>query len=240
MADPKTIERVQKLLRLAESSNVHEAATAAARAQELMTRHRIDAAWVHADAAAIEDHRDRPLVTSVRLPRWRVMLAAAVAETNGCRVYVRRGASSSHVVIVGTRDDAASVVTLDAHLCGELERLTRRLGHGRGRRWCTGFRLGAVATLARRLHEARSRAFSRARDEARAARDDTSSQALVRLDGALSRLEAREQAVEKFMRDQLRLARGSRQSLRPQADAYLHGCEAAMALDLEPRARLMA
>ena len=40
MAD--IVDRVRKLLALAGSSNVHEAAAAAARAQELITRHRLE------------------------------------------------------------------------------------------------------------------------------------------------------------------------------------------------------
>ena len=54
----KLLDRIKRLLRLAESSNVHEAASAAARAQELMSRHRIEAASLEADSTAgIVDHR---------------------------------------------------------------------------------------------------------------------------------------------------------------------------------------
>jgi hypothetical protein len=238
MGAPKTIDRIQKLLRLAESSNVHEAATAAARAQELMTRHRIDLAAIRTDDAVIEDHRDRPLVASSRVPRWRVMLASAVAETNGCRVYVRRTHAASELVIVGTGDDAASVLTLDAHLSTEVDRLTRRLGHGRGRRWCNGFRLGAVTTLALRLREARTSARAQARHEARHTAHPSGSQALVCIDGALQRLDEREAAVETFMRERLRLCTAPRRTLRPDADAYTQGRHAAATVDIDPRARL--
>lgn len=238
MTDPKIIERVQKLLRLAESSNVHEAATAAARAQELMERHRIDVATVHAEPSAIEDHRDRPLATSSRLPRWRVTLAVAVAEASGCRVYIRDAEGRRSLVVVGTRDDAANVLTLDAYLAGEVERLTRRLGRGQGRRWCTGFRLGAVTTLAHRLREARNAARTRARREAEARRAAGQTTALVRVDTGLRRLEERERDIEAFMRERLRLRRETRRRLRADADAYAQGSAAATMVRIDPRPRL--
>lgn len=238
MADPKTIDRIQKLLRLAESSNVHEAATAAAHAQELMERHRIDLASIRSDADAIEDHGDRPLVACARPPRWRVLLASAVAEASGCRVYLRRTEALREVVIVGTRDDAAHVVTLDAHLSAEVERLTRRLGRGQGRRWCTSFRLGAVTMLALRLREARARARAQARHDAEAHRATGESAALVRIDTALRRLDEREARVEAFMRERLRLRRGPRRTVRPDIDAYAQGRFAARSVDIDPRLRL--
>jgi len=44
MADDKVINKIQKLLALATSDNVNEAAVTAARAQELMTKHQLEMA----------------------------------------------------------------------------------------------------------------------------------------------------------------------------------------------------
>jgi hypothetical protein len=48
MTEPEVIEKLQKLLRLAESANEHESALALERAQELAIRHRIELASVQA------------------------------------------------------------------------------------------------------------------------------------------------------------------------------------------------
>ena len=239
VADPKTIDRIHKLLRLAESSNVHEAATAAARAQALMERHRIERATLDLEPDSIRDHRDRPLVSASRLPQWRAMLATVVAESNGCRVYLRRERASSHVVVVGTREDAVHVAALEAHLSAEVERLTRAIGHGRGRRWCTHFRLGAVSTLGLRLRQARDRARAEARRQAQDAESGpTGAHALARLDTALCRLDQHDAGVDAFMRERLRLTTPRRRPTRLQPDAFAEGRQAAASVDLDARRRL--
>jgi hypothetical protein len=63
-AEQAVLERVRKLLALASSPNIHEAASAAAKAQALIERHRLQSWLDAADAEAadpIEGGQDTPL-----------------------------------------------------------------------------------------------------------------------------------------------------------------------------------
>jgi hypothetical protein len=243
VTDAKVIDRVLKLLRLAESSNVHEAAVAAARAQALMERHRIDAAVLEAGEGPnardpVRDEPDAPLESGTRLPRWRLMLATTLAELGGCRAYLRHQGDGRRLVLVGTRDDAAAVRTLHVHLVAELDRLTRTLGRGRGRRWCTGFRLGAVTTLCERLRAARRDARRQAQTDAARRLADGESTALVRLGAGLQRLEARQREVDTWMAEHLDLRQRGPRTVRADADGFERGRAAGHAVDLRARAAL--
>ena len=83
--DPPLLDRVRKLLALATSPNIHEATAAAALAQTLIARHRLQT-WLDADQTVaddpepIEDARDTPLEASKRLRTWKTVLANALAE----------------------------------------------------------------------------------------------------------------------------------------------------------------
>jgi hypothetical protein len=223
-ASEKVLDRVRKLLKLAESSNVHEAANAAARAQALMERHRIDAAALDdAEPESIGDYPDEPLESSRRIPRWKLGLAATVARLGGCRVYLSGHGDRRAVILVGRADDAAAVRLLYAHLCRELDRLTRKLGHGRGRKWCTAFRLGAVATVVERLEQAQAEAHRAARAEARQQVEAGDRGALARIEHGLARLKELDAALDAWMRDNLDLRRRRPRTVRADADAYAQG-----------------
>src|SRR5580700_1722926 len=80
------IERVRKLLALAGSSNEHEAALAAEKAQELMLRHGFDLAQVAAtkhETFGVGEAR----LTSARVDPWRRRLASSVARALAGEMY---------------------------------------------------------------------------------------------------------------------------------------------------------
>lgn len=158
-------ERIRRLLALSESSNVHEAAAAAAKAQELMTKHQID----QAEVAELAGEDDEPLedeelqVFGSKVVTWRECLAAALATANGCDLYHRisrqggrRRASSR---IVGPVGAVAAVRYMLAYLEREVDRLCQKEAGdwGRGalpRSWYRNFRFGAAYAIGRRLHAA--------------------------------------------------------------------------------------
>src|SRR6266849_6358620 len=92
MSIDKIIERIQKLNKLATSSNVNEAAAAAAMAQRLMTEHRISEAQLSAE----HDEADAPITDmdvlaasgNKRPQTWLVWLATGAARANGCRIVI--------------------------------------------------------------------------------------------------------------------------------------------------------
>jgi hypothetical protein len=149
------LERVEKLLRLATSNNVHEAAQAMARAQALIERHRLDDVLrARADDPVIDD-RDHPLDASRRLRDWKIALAAVLADANAATSYLldrgRGKEGSKAIILVGRRSDLDAVRALYAWYVPRIEALTllhARPGPSVDRAWARGFRFGAVDALA--------------------------------------------------------------------------------------------
>lgn len=163
------LERIRKLLALAESSNVHEAAAAAAKAQELMTKHRIEQAELEADVAGAEDEPvlDQDVDTFGGRKPWRELLLSGLARANGCEVYLTRRRRSYVLRVIGAASATSLVRYMQAYLVREVGRLCflaaseeraqrRSRGDARhvGAPWHNSFRLGAAAELRTRLLEA--------------------------------------------------------------------------------------
>lgn len=223
----KLLDRIRRLLRLAESANVNEAATAAATAQTLMARHRIEAASLDTgdETSGIVDFRDAPLEASKRLRPWKIELASVVARANGCRIYLLDRGRTDEVILVGRAEDAELVRLLYGELVKRVESLTRKHGEGRDRAFCNGFRLGVVTTLEERLRKANADASERAIEAGVATDDDDPDARLAASDAAIAirKLDARADAVDRFLDRTLGLRAGKAKSLRADAEGYAHG-----------------
>ena len=218
MAD--IVDRVRKLLALAGSSNVHEAAAAAARAQELITRHRLESLRLGApDPDPITDGAAEPLEVARRLRRWRVVLATELARVNGCSAYTVSHGWEERILVAGRAADRAAVAAMWAWLLVRVEWLSAAAGPGRSRKWHEAFRVGAVEAVAERLLASD--------EETRAAFPPD---ALVHIVPALAE---RERAVERFVTEELRLGPG--RGMRMDARAYERGVAAGRELPLPPR-----
>lgn len=209
----RVLERVRKLLALATSSNVHEAALAASRAQELIDRHRlqrlIDEENRNAEAAPITDGREAPLVEARRIRKWKSVLAQALAQLNGCLAYTEKRGKMKRIILAGTAEDRAAVATLWEGLVRRIEWLsaTHLDGEGQDKRWHDAFRIGAVQTITDRLQESR---------QASTAQVQTTALAVAAR--GLARRKAR---VDQFAQDNLHLKAG--RGMRVDADAYAEG-----------------
>lgn len=150
------VDRIRKLLALSKSSNPNEAANAAAAAQKLMDRHRIEQAALEEPETEDEPIRDfeDPLDSGRRMPTWRKRLAVNIADANNCRIYLRHGGGTD-VAIVGRAADAQTVRYLYAYCVREIDRLTRSHGSGNGRTWCNNFRIGCVDAIRIKLEAQR-------------------------------------------------------------------------------------
>lgn len=131
MSKDKILDRIQKLLRLADNNpSVEEAALAAQRAQELMFEHKISMAEVALDG------EDEPVVDekieaeTKRVPIWLASLWHAVARHNFAKaVYCnpRHGAAvKAYIRVFGTSQDVAAVKYLVAYLQREIEQLAEQ------------------------------------------------------------------------------------------------------------------
>lgn len=220
MADVAAVlVRVEKLLALATSANVHEAALAAARARELIDAHRLDgllAARAAARGEGPEPVGEEVLEVAKRPRRWRAILAGALAESQACLVYSAARGGEQELRLAGRAGDRAAVRTLFGWLAPRLEWLSASHGAGRSRAWHEAFRVGAAEVIAARLGE-----------PAAAANPDST--ALLAGDHAL-----RAAAVEAWAATNLRLGGG--RGLRLDAHGYAQG-QAAAATLVTPRVR---
>jgi len=167
-ADP-ILSRIQKLLALATSDNVHESAQAAAAAQRLMLQHGIDSADL-APPSVQEIILDHDLANDT----WFQILAKHVGESCFCRTYGKtvhvpgRVNRRTVTVMLGRANDVAVASVLLAWLAGEVNRLADKdwvreerggsYGYGKpvhGKTWKNSFRQGAVKTLGERLQTSR-------------------------------------------------------------------------------------
>lgn len=164
-ATKEVIEKVAKLLALAagRGTTPEEAATAAATAQRLMLRHRIEQAqlaqlesddpigFTSAPGSAAET--DQGFVFQTK--RWQLDLLKAIGSANGCMsVITRKERSGQWLELVGRQSDLEVCRYLWAYLSGEIERLKAEQTRGWSQTRKSHFCLGAAHTVGAALrHE---------------------------------------------------------------------------------------
>lgn len=224
----EAIAKVTKLLRLSESSNPHEAALAAQRAQEILTRYDIDRAALSLDGGsepdeAIEDFSRRaPLDEGGKsLATWKLSLANTIAKANQSRIY-RTGVA---VGIVGRPSDVEKVRYLYDYLLREVDRLADRDGKGCGKTWRTQYRFGVVEAITVKLAETRAKVENEMRAEVQGT-------ALVRVNEAIQNIERKDRALDAWVSANLKLRAGPRRPMRANHGAREAGREAGKSITI--------
>jgi hypothetical protein len=192
------LAKIKKLLLLAQSSNEHEAALAAARAQELIDFHKLSLAEIDAKLFEAENPVDIcELSEDLDIGRyrltwrsWKARLLREVARLNGCRLLwgclsKREGKlvwlPRRVMMIVGRESDRQVVEYLATYLMREIERLAKiafEKVHGTGNcrelpNWTTSFGFGAAKTvLERMMHERTQSTTTHPQMQAVVLRDD--------------------------------------------------------------------
>lgn len=215
MTYQEAIYKATKLLRLAQSSNQHEAALAAARAQEIMDRFKIESLSISEQSAPeepIKDFRNDPLETELKSKvAWKIQLASAVARHNQCRIYIMGGP----IAIVGRPSDVTTVRYLYGWLVREVNRIAGRDTAGYGRIYSNNFRLGMIDTIRERLAEQRQQTDSALRAEAA----QNNGLALVIVNKALTKRSEQLAQVDRWMQSNLRLNKGRSSHIATHATA---------------------
>jgi len=244
-AQPKsmsTLDKVKRLLALAQSNNPHEAAAAAAEAQRLMMKHGIEMAELNAPQSV-----DRLIVDTGNMNVWYRVLAKHVAGATFCTIYALSGAgpgkSTGQVAICGYKDDVAVASVLLAWLAQEVNRLCDlewaplRSSGLSANAWKKSFRLGAVHTIGQRLamENQKQRAIL-AETTAPTSNWNTSSCALTRLDTYSNDAAL---AVKKFLSAEGTRLSSSRAAGPKHGDAFAQGREAGHRVGLTPPKRAL-
>lgn len=190
------VDKVRKLLALANSKNEHEAANAAARAAQIMERYRLSAAML-AQAEQREDEAEpfstnsdiRAARAHIRMPTWYWQLAWSIAGANRCKPWTHDHPMTGkrRVTFLGRPSHArAAAYMLDA-IANEVDRLGREyvaeIRPERRRSAGKSFRLGCIMTIDERLEESAESTEAEIRAELSKAGDESG---LVRLDSAIA------------------------------------------------------
>jgi hypothetical protein len=218
------LRKIRGLLKLGESDNPNEAASAAAMAARLMERHSIEAAALEIKADQAEP--DEPL-KEFKEPlgksgSWRYRLADALATANGCLIYK----TGSELRIAGRASGAEKVRYLFAYCEREIDRLARRNTRGEGRTYANNYRIGCVGAIKEAIAEERAALRAEMRTEAEE-RDSVSQwrpgpSALVAVDNAIARVDRQteEASAWAFKTLRLRTSRGSSSRSNPSARSH--------------------
>lgn len=129
----QVVEKIQKLRRLATSSNVHEAAAAAAAADRLIQEHGLQEAQLEAEGKAPGEKpslETEPVAAWTGLtPAWQMALGGLLCNHYECACYreniKRDGRRVESLRIVGRPSDVATVRYMFAWLVLEIERLAQ-------------------------------------------------------------------------------------------------------------------
>lgn len=130
------IAKVQKLRRLATSSNANEAAAAAAAADRIIQEHALSEAQLEASGehvAELPTEAKDPLhvFRGGRTPAWHLRLCVELARHYGCALYVEGfrypngRKAEEHVKIVGRSSDVEALRFMYSWLSVEVERLAQ-------------------------------------------------------------------------------------------------------------------
>lgn len=210
----KVIDKVRKLLRLAERGGTpEEAASAAAKAQELILRHKLDSVTLDDDTPEEEQvvgHHDNAPLDASGSATWKTRLAHFLCLHNSCRA-VKYGRA---LLIVGTPTNVETVRFLYRHVSDQIQNLTRMSASGRGKSYANNYRVGCVDGVNEKL-----------RDMQRAIRQEYAGSS------ALMVIDKEGKAVDAFMSG-LNLRRGARSSMRPDFGARQAGRSAGRGISL--------
>ena len=166
------MRRIEKLMRLAESPNEHEAAAAAAKAQELLIENKLSMSDVERRS---QDQANPLTETEYKIEskeRWRHDLASNIASAYFCSTvhWSGRTAGSHRVAFLGRKADIEIAWFMYGYLAEKIETLAK-VGYKaeydrrvltndiRGalsmdtRKWTRAFKHGAQQTVSARLYE---------------------------------------------------------------------------------------
>jgi len=161
----RVVEKIRKLMNLAESNNENEAASAAALAQRLMVQYDLESAVLAAEAGDdakeqeedIEESSMGDLESFARRAAWKDWLIMYITKANGVYVYTSHKGMQGKCKtyrLIGQPRHVATVRYLYVYLAREIERHSKAQGKGKGAVWSNTFRQSAALTVGERLKEA--------------------------------------------------------------------------------------
>lgn len=161
--DPKTIDRIRKLLALANGGTTEaEAEAAMSKAQAIMAEHNLTMAALERSGGQGEGRRKESTKTNLMYP-WKRELLGTIARVNFCYINIEWKITKSNQCIgagfslIGRESNIVAARNMWEYLLDTIEKLVvAEVGTSpqeRYTRWSHSFRLGAATRLRERLNE---------------------------------------------------------------------------------------
>jgi hypothetical protein len=238
-----TIKKIMDLLAMTEDNGCTEAeaVAAAALAQKLMLKHRIEMADVEISGAEPDEEIrgwEDPLDDGQKsIVTWKGRLALIVARANGCEVYWAYTSSGKMgLMLIGRASDVGTVRYLYGFIQREMNRLGRSYS-GNGRTWMNNWRLGVCDAIRDSFREAKEAARREAVEDKRKAEGLTVENALVLINNAMAKVDQRYASVKRYAQEQMnmRYTKGRRTYARHNSSAREAGRRDGRTIDVSRR-----
>lgn len=218
---PDIVEKVRKLLALSTSSNIHEAANAAAVANKYITQYRLkeeDYAQQQVEPTTNEivfDDPD-PIYVSARVIPWKMQLACILAQHYGCAIWNDKKynvgdnkRSVSRYRLIGRPTDVSFVRAMFDWLVQGISQYSEAECRGRGHATANSYCLGAVRGIHNLFQEARDNVVAKA--------------ALAGRSTSIVRLNNREQEAQQYLATKYHLIQAPDPKPKFNPDAFERG-----------------
>lgn len=145
----KIIDKVNKLLKLSQSSNIEEAMSAYDKAHALLKEYNLK----------IEDIKEKPEVDGVEIlsgkkneTKWKTILLNGIAKSNYCALMISKSVETNYK-IYGRDYNIESTKIMFDYLCEAIERITKIERKNQKIFNANSFKMGAVKNVVSRLNE---------------------------------------------------------------------------------------
>ena len=214
-------EKIKKLLALAANNpSQAESASALAKAQALMTEHKIEQATLENSKPNEEDiFAGLGSEDGVTRSYWKLTLASYLGSANGVFVYK----SGKTIGLVGKKSNIQSVTYMFQYCISEIERLSKANCKGLGHSYANDFKRGCVSAIASAIRFEREQLEKRMREQASAMNGE---RGLIVLNNAIAKINrdfdlAKQAAYSP--QSGLRLRAGSYSGTRVKTSGYEQG-----------------
>lgn len=161
MPPDKILDRIRRLLALSTSTNEHEAALAASKAQDLLLKYNLEMSQIEQKEG---DEVERWNFRTPLAETWLDVLINGIATNNMCRVIRGKGYKDGsreggkfipgkevrHYYMFGKKPNLEVTVYMYSYLAAEIDRLTPK---GQTAKYVRAFRIGAAAKVAERMKQ---------------------------------------------------------------------------------------
>ena len=227
-------EKIRKLLALAANNpSKEESASALAKAQALMTEHKIEQATL--DTAQTVEEKE--IFTSfganegVTRAYWKLSLSTVLGAANGVFNYK----SGRNIGIVGKPSNIRAMSYMFSYCIAEIERLSKLHCKGLGHSYANDFKRGCVNAISNAIESEHIALQKRMREQAAASNNERS---LIVLNNAIAKVNNEFKDASKFAHSQIKFVNVGYTGTRVRTSVYSEGQKAGSSIYPGSRAKI--